>query len=428
MGVNTSSIAHLVVRPFGLQRVGQAQAADHDVGLGGAAAVELVFHVLAFAQERAFGQQRQFFGHVLAVQVRRADLGERHAEFARQKTRQRNLELRIGEEEDAFAGELRALAGHGGGGAVAGGGCCRLERGRVNAEGRSRRLQPGGGALHPQRKRGRQPGGAARLQRHRRVGQERLGQQKHRVGADRRHLVGLARREKLHRADAQLLEQAGELVFDHVGQRAHHHQRQPGHWRPTAGRHGHQRGQAGVFALGEGGLDAAARVIEHAHVGRKTAREARGGARQIQLDDLGRAGAHQKQQLDLGPALDQAGDDPVELFVAVGQAGQIALVDDGGGKTRLGKDHHAGGGLDQVGAGARADHQEKRVLDLAVQPDDAGEAAEHLALAPLLEHGRVSAALGHRLDGNDRAHAAALEPAPPRCPTGPGAAPCAACR
>ena len=45
---------------FRLQRVGEAEAADRDIGLGGAAAVELAFHVLAFAQQRAGGQQRQF--------------------------------------------------------------------------------------------------------------------------------------------------------------------------------------------------------------------------------------------------------------------------------------------------------------------------------------------------------------------------------
>ncbi len=39
--------------------------------------------------------------------------------------------------------------------------------------------------------------------------------------------------------------------------------------------------------------------------------------REIELDDLGRAGADQEQELDVGAALDQAGDDPVELLVGV---------------------------------------------------------------------------------------------------------------
>jgi hypothetical protein len=82
--------------------------------------------------------------------------------------------------------------------------------------------------------------------------------------------------------------------------------------------------------------------------------------------------------------------DAVELGIGVGQAGEVAVVDDGGGETRLGKDHHAGGRLDQVRAGARAHHQEEGVLDLAVQPDDAGQAAEHLALAAFAQHRDVA--------------------------------------
>jgi hypothetical protein len=61
--------------------------------------------------------------------------------------------------------------------------------------------------------------------------------------------------------------------------------------------------------------------------------------------------------------------------------------------------------LDQVRAGARAHHQEEGVLDLAVQPDDAGEAAEHLALAALAQHGarrRTGSAIADRDDGDSR--------------------------
>ena len=85
-------------------------------------------------------------------------------------------------------------------------------------------------------------------------------------------------------------------------------------------------------------------------------------------------------------------DDAVELLVGVGEAGQIALLHDGGGKPRLGEDHHAGGRLDEMGAGARADDEKEGVLDLAMQPDDAGEAAEHLALAALAQHRALAAA------------------------------------
>ena len=79
-------------------------------------------------------------------------------------------------------------------------------------------------------------------------------------------------------------------------------------------------------------------------------------------------------------------DDPVELVIGIGEAGEIALLHDGGGEARLGKDHHAGGRLQQMGAGARADDEEEGVLHLAVQPDDAGQAAEHFALAAFAQH------------------------------------------
>ena len=62
---------------------------------------------------------------------------------------------------------------------------------------------------------------------------------------------------------------------------------------------------------------------------------------------------------------------------------KILFFHDRGGEARLGKDHHAGRGLNQMGAGARTHHEEERVLDLSMQPDDAGQPAEHLALAAL---------------------------------------------
>jgi hypothetical protein len=39
--------------------------------------------------------------------------------------------------------------------------------------------------------------------------------------------------------------------------------------------------------------------------------------------------------------------------------------------------------LDEVGAGAGADDEKEGVLDFAVQPDDAGQAAEHFPLPAL---------------------------------------------
>jgi hypothetical protein len=123
-------------------------------------------------------------------------------------------------------------------------------------------------------------------------------------------------------------------------------------------------------------------------------RQTLGRAGEVELDDLRRAGADEEQLPDVGAALRQALDLAVKLLMGVGHAGKVALFEDRGAEARLGEDHHAGGGLQQVRAGARAHHEEKRVLHLAVQPDDAGEAAEHLALAAFLQDGRVAAASG----------------------------------
>ena len=119
-----------------------------------------------------------------------------------------------------------------------------------------------------------------------------------------------------------------------------------------------------------------------------------GRAGEIELDDLGRAGADEEQLADVGAARQQARDLAVKLVMGVGQTGQIRFLEDRGAEARFGKDHHAGGRLQQMRAGARADDQKEGVLHLAVQPDDAGQAAEHLALAALLEDGRVAAAGG----------------------------------
>jgi hypothetical protein len=96
---------------FGFQRVGQAQAADGDVGAEGAAAVELAVHILAFAQRGAGGQPGQFLRQVLAVQEGRAHLGELHAQFTRQEAGDGQFKLRIRKEEDALASQRFALAG-----------------------------------------------------------------------------------------------------------------------------------------------------------------------------------------------------------------------------------------------------------------------------------------------------------------------------
>ena len=87
-----------------------------------------------------------------------------------------------------------------------------------------------------------------------------------------------------------------------------------------------------------------------------------------------------------------------EINAAGGVAGrQIALVHDRRRKTRLGKDHYASGGLDEVRASARSDHQEKGILHLAMQPDDGRQPAEDLMLAALANGGGRCGARDERL-------------------------------
>ena len=119
-------------------------------------------------------------------------------------------------------------------------------------------------------------------------------------------------------------------------------------------------------------------------------RQPRRGARQIELDDFGRARSDEEQQFDVGPPREQPIDHAVEFLVAIGHAGEVALLDDRGAEARLGEHHHPGGRLQQMRAGARSDDEEERVLYLAVQPDDPGQPAEHFAL-PAFAQDRASA-------------------------------------
>ena len=150
--------------------------------------------------------------------------------------------------------------------------------------------------------------------------------------------------------------------------------------------------QAGVFALRERRLDARTGVVEDAHLADVLAAEALRGLAQVELDDFTRTGAHEEERRDVGASLEQLPHHAIELFIAVGHSREVAVAEDGGGEARFGEDHHAGGALQQMRAGARADDEEERVLHLAMQPHDAGEAAEDFALSALLEHGHVAAA------------------------------------
>jgi hypothetical protein len=106
-------------------------------------------------------------------------------------------------------------------------------------------------------------------------------------------------------------------------------------------------------------------------------------AREIELDHLGRTGADEKQKPDIRAALEELRDDSIELGVRIRESCEIPFPDDGRREPRFGKDHHAGGRLDEMRASARADDQKERILNLAVKPDDARQTAEHLALAAL---------------------------------------------
>ena len=96
---------------------------------------------------------------------------------------------------------------------------------------------------------------------------------------------------------------------------------------------------------------------------------------------------------EVGAPLQELRDDAIELLVRVGKARKIAFLHDRRGEARLGKDHHAGGTLYKMCAGARSHHQEEGILDLPMQPHDAGKAAEHFALTAFLQDGCIGAAL-----------------------------------
>ena len=130
------------------------------------------------------------------------------------------------------------------------------------------------------------------------------------------------------------------------------------------------------------------------------------GALEVDLDHLRRARAHEEQKLRLGAALEQPRDHTVELLVHVRDSGEVAFGEDGGREARLGEDHHARRRLDQMRAGAGADHEEEGVTDLPVQPDDAGQPAEHFALSALAQDGELFGSAGGagRLQVEGHAH------------------------
>ncbi len=65
-----------------------------------------------------------------------------------------------------------------------------------------------------------------------------------------------------------------------------------------------------------------------------------------------------------------------QLLMSVGETGEVLLFENRGAESGFGEDHHPGGGLQEMGAGAAAHDEEEGVLHLAVQPDDPRQAAE----------------------------------------------------
>ena len=256
-----------------------------------------------------------------------------------------------------------------------------IEHGRhglgLDPEGRRRCRHPGGAALHTEGIGRFNQLGASMHQGPSRGAQEGLGQQHPGALAHRRQLGGAAGRQAAHHRQAHAGEQGHEAVFNAIGQGAHDQQ-----LLLIAGGHQGEQGHQGlVLPLGEGGFDAAAGVIEHPHPAAVAVGEPLGRLGQIELDHLAGAGTHQKQSADLGAPLQQIGHQAIEFLIGISQTGQVPLPQDRRAEAGFGKDHHAGGALDQVGAGAGAHHQEEGIRHAAMQPHDRGEAAEHLSLA-----------------------------------------------
>jgi hypothetical protein len=190
------------------------------------------------------------------VQERRADLDRLHAKFGRQEAGERDLQLRVGQEEDRLAVQPLAILLERALGAFAAGRDDAAEVHLVHAERVRRGVQPGGGAFGSEREGGGKADRVARFERPAGVAEEGLGEQVAGVWADRRHCAGATAGQPADR-DAELVEQAGKLVLDDVGKGAD--DKQLGLTRLGARAEARRPcGQAGILAFGEGGLDAAA--------------------------------------------------------------------------------------------------------------------------------------------------------------------------
>ena len=106
-------------------------------------------------------------------------------------------------------------------------------------------------------------------------------------------------------------------------------------------------------------------------------------AGEIQLDHLRRTRSHKEQLLDIRTARQQPCNLAIQFVIGICHARQIGFFEDCCAKTGFSKNHHSRGRLQKMRAGAAADNEEKRILHFTVKPDDAGEAAEYLALSAL---------------------------------------------
>ena len=371
-------------KALGLEGVGQAHAANHQVGAGGAQAIELAFDVLAFAELGGGRQQGQLLGHQQAIEVGGAHLHQLHAAFLLQEAGQGELQLGIGQQEQALASQHLPVGGDGAPAPLHQGVQHGSHRGRINAEGGSSSSHPGPAALHPQGVGAAHELGAPVHQGPGRAREEGLAKQHPGALAHRRQLGGTAGRQAAHQANAEALEQAGEPLFDAIGQGADEQEL----LFVAAGHQRHHRQQGVVFPLGEGGFNATAGVVEHHHpAGVLTAQPFR-RLSQVELDHLTGAGAHQKQGANFRAPLEQIPHQAIQFFVGIGQAGQVPFPQDRRAEAGFGENHHPRGRLDQVGAGAGAHHQEEGIGHAPMQPNNRGEAAEHLPLAVLLDQVR----------------------------------------
>lgn len=97
---------------------------------------------------------------------------------------------------------------------------------------------------------------------------------------------------------------------------------------------------------------------------------------------------------DVGPPGEKLFNRAVKLCMGVVEAREVRFFEDRGPESGFREDHHPGGALQKMRACPGTDDKKEGVLYLAVQPDDAGQPAEHLALSALFEHRRGPAAGG----------------------------------